>query len=86
MRLNTLQRIKVKSQARAAWMAANGDPDLAEQMFRDMQPVGISPELLSALVAIAIQLFKLWIDTRQTSPQVVMTQEEATAIGIGEAD
>ena len=85
-RLNVLERIQVKQKARQAWMEANGDPDRAEQIFRDMQPVGIDPQLLSVLVAIALQLFKLWIDTRQTVPQVVMTEEEAEAIGIGESD
>lgn len=86
MRLNVLQRIKVKQNARTAWIEAGGDPDRAEQIFRAMQPAGISPELLAAIVAIALALFKLWIDTRQSTPSVVMTQEEADAVGIAEGD
>jgi hypothetical protein len=86
MKLNVLQRIKVKQQARTAWLEASGDPDRAEQVFRSMQPAGISPELLSVLVAVALALFRLWIDTRQSTPSVVMTQEEADAVGMGEGD
>lgn len=85
-KLNVLERIRVKQQARTAWMEANGDPDRAEQIFRGMQPVGIDPQLLAVLISVALQLFKLWIDTRQTQPQVVMTEEEATVMGFGEND
>lgn len=84
MKLNVLQRIKVKQQARTAWVEANGDPDRAEQIVREMQPDGISPELLTAIVAIAIALFRLWIDTRQALPSVEMTQDEADAISVAE--
>lgn len=80
--MNVLERtilVRWRNEAFDCWSKANGDPELAEQMFRARKPPRMAAVPWELIITLVIQLFKLWITK---SPQAVMTQEEADLLGL----
>jgi hypothetical protein len=73
--LNTLTKVKVRFDARRAWMEGGCNPALAEEYFRDRY-ADASDELTTEAVAFAFGFWQHWIDRGVSEPSVVASGDE----------